>query len=122
MSILAVPTPHVLVDMRSPRATAFGITREINTTVPYELPQRWAAALADAGAAGIRYDPRFSTAPSAVAYALFGNAGQASWPVDPSPVRGASVAEAAGIAVARIPPASAVTVIPAPSRRPHKKV
>jgi hypothetical protein len=118
VSVLAVPKPHGLADMRSSRAAAFGATREINTIVPYDLPQRWAATLADSGAEGIRYDARFSTSPTAVAYAIFGDAGEAAWPTDSSPADGSSIAVGAGIAIAPIPRPSAISIVPTPSRRP----
>lgn len=72
---LHVPHPHRLSDLTSRRGTAFGITAEISTIVPYTLPQAWAAALHAAGFEGLvswlRHDP--SRQPG---YALFGPRGE----------------------------------------------
>lgn len=72
---LKVPRDLGLSDLTSRRASGFGITAEIATLVPYELPQAWAARLRQAGAEGLiywlRHDPSRTEG-----FALFGPHGE----------------------------------------------
>jgi RES domain-containing protein len=72
---LRVHRDYTLADLTSRRAAGFGITSEIGTIVPYEMPQAWAARLRSAGFEGVvhwlRHDPS-----RAVGWALFGRAGE----------------------------------------------
>lgn len=111
VSTLAVPRSHRLADVTSPDAARHGVTREINTAVPYAVPQQWAAAFHAAGFAGVRYEARFSTGPEDLSFALFGAAGAADWPADPSPRSGADVAAQAGVQVLAVPH-SVATIVP----------
>jgi len=90
VSRLRVPTAVEVADLQSRRAAGFGATRELETMVPYAVPQEWARALAAAGHGGVRYGPRF-TPGDASAVALFGAAGRRDWPVDPQPLPAATV-------------------------------
>lgn len=72
-----------LADCCVPAAGEFGVNGEIHTTTDYGLTQAWAAALARAGFAGLRYFCRSDPAMSLVGYAFFDAAGEASpgrWP------------------------------------------
>jgi hypothetical protein len=61
-------------------ARGFGVTAELATMTPYDLPQRWAAAFAAAGYQGVRYRVRHDPGGSR-ALALFGAAGERKrWP------------------------------------------
>jgi hypothetical protein len=61
-------------------ARGFGVTAELATVTPYDLPQRWAAAFAAAGYEGVRYRVRHDPGGSR-ALALFGIAGERKrWP------------------------------------------
>jgi RES domain len=61
-------------------ARGFGVTAELASITPYELPQRWAAAFAAAGHDGVRYRVRHDPGGSR-ALALFGAAGERRrWP------------------------------------------
>jgi len=111
VSTLSVPRSHRLADVTNSDAARYGVTREINTAVPYTVPQQWAAAFADAGLAGVRYEARFSTGPQDQSFALFGPAGAADWPADPSPRSGADVAAKAGVQVLDVPH-SVATIVP----------
>lgn len=92
-----------LADATSHDCVPFGVTRELGTVTPYPLPQRWAAALFDAGFGGVRYWPHFSPGNSC-ATALFGDAGpDESRPVDPAPLNGRAAARQAGLAVVDLP-------------------
>lgn len=77
---LQVSGRRSLADLTSRRCAGFGLTLEINTVVPYDLPRAWAASLRKAGADGLRYFVRHDpTAGQGVA--LFGRHGERrSWP------------------------------------------
>ncbi|MGN6160230.1 MAG: RES family NAD+ phosphorylase [Marmoricola sp.] len=97
-------------------AERFGITREIGTVTPYDLPQRWAAALHAAGHRGVRYWPRFALAPEDLSVALFAPAGLGTRRGDPGPFTGRDALRAAGIPVIGVP--RSLPAIPPPSERP----
>lgn len=61
-------------------AASFGVTREIHTLIPYDLPQAWARRLRQVGFKGLRYSVRHDPAPNADGIALFGQAGEADRP------------------------------------------
>ena len=92
-------------------AAVFGLTTELVTVTPYDLPRRWAAAFRRAKFAGIRrelrHDPR--ARPSGVS--LFGPAGDPGWPTVRTEQLQPATVEAAGVAVIDIPPAAAVTIV-----------
>jgi RES domain len=100
ISTLHLPDDRDVADVESEQATRFGVTRELETMVPYAVPQAWARAFDGAGIGGVAYGPRFTTG-DAVSYAIFGPAGAADWPVDPEPVAAAAVP---GAPVAVVPP------------------
>jgi hypothetical protein len=56
-------------------ARGFGVTAELATITPYDLPQRWAAAFSAAGYGGVRYRVRHDPGGSR-ALALFDAAGE----------------------------------------------
>ena len=72
---LRVPEDVELSDLTSRKASRFGITSEIGSIVPYDIPQAWAARLRAEGSAGVvywlRHDPSRSEG-----YALFGPHGE----------------------------------------------
>ncbi len=71
---LALPEARTAADMTSARAASYGITLEISTIVPYDIPQQWALCLSRAGRGGIVYFARHD--PSAArSLALFGDSG-----------------------------------------------
>lgn len=81
-------------NLRVAAAARFGVTRELESMTPYEVPVQWARAFGDAGLDGVRYGPRFSPG-SASAYALFGDAGEDRRRLpDPQPVPATAVAGA----------------------------
>jgi hypothetical protein len=85
VSRLRLPESRHVADLQDRAAAGFGVTRELESTVPYAVPQAWARAFDDAGLGGVRYGPRFTPGDSS-ALALFGAEGSAQWPVDPDPV------------------------------------
>ncbi|SDO94172.1 RES domain-containing protein [Pedococcus dokdonensis] len=85
VSRLRLPVSREVADTQHRGAAAFGVTRELESTVPYAVPQAWAQAFDDAGLGGVRYGPRFTPGDSS-AVALFDEQGTADWPVDADPV------------------------------------
>jgi hypothetical protein len=73
--------PHdvELANIASRRAAGFGVTNELSTMTPYDIPRAWAATLHTAGCEGIRYRTRFDTGSRAGGLALFGPAGERAW-------------------------------------------
>lgn len=90
VSRLRLPAVREVADVQSRGAAAFGVTRELETMVPYAVPQAWARAFDSAGLRGVRYGPRF-TPGDCSAVALFDEGGAQEWPADPSPVPAAQV-------------------------------
>jgi hypothetical protein len=77
---LALPDQCRAADTTVRAARGFGVTAELATVTPYDLPQRWAAAFAAAGYQGVRYRVRHDPGGSR-ALALFGIAGERTrWP------------------------------------------
>lgn len=85
VSRLRLPDPREVADVQDGGAGAFGVTREIESMVPYAVPQAWSRAFDEAGCGGVKYGPRFSPGERS-AIALFGDEGVADWPGDPDPV------------------------------------
>jgi len=82
VSTLRLPGAARLADCTRARARAFGVTAEIHATEEYGATQPWAAAFAAAGFAGVRYLVRHDPSGRSAGIALFGSAGEATWPVD----------------------------------------
>lgn len=73
------PRTVEIANTRDRKASRFGVTAEIGTITPYELPQAWAARLHGAGAEGISYWLRHDPA-RAEGCALFSETGlQKTW-------------------------------------------
>lgn len=96
-------------------ASSHGVTLEINTIVPYDIPQAWAAALDQAGHGGVAYLLRHSAAPWR-GVALFGSSGErTSWrrgiarPLDASMIR--SLEREFGVTVADRPSSRSLTFL-----------
>ena len=114
ISRLRLPRGRELADLQSRRAAGFGVTRELESMVPYAVPQAWARAFAEAGLQGVRYGPRF-TPGEAWSVALFGDAGAADWPVDPDPIPAVQVS--ADLDVVSTPRLADLTVVRPPRTR-----
>ena len=92
--------------LTSSRTAAFGaVGAELSAAVTYRVSGAWAYALFSAGFGGVWYSPRFS-GPDSRALALFGEAGEAARPRDPS-------ARPLAAVVAEMPD---VHVLPVPER------
>lgn len=104
MLVSRLPAQGAAADTTDQQTTSFGVTRELSTITPYDLPRRWAAALHDTGHDGLVYWPRFSPGASHRALALFGAAGvDDTRGVDPAPIGGRSAAAHAEIVVVGVP-------------------
>ncbi len=84
LSLLSVPREVKLANCTSGRARRFGVTGGLHSTQDYDLTQRWAVALKDAGFGGVRYLVSHDPAQQLVAVALFGPAGEQTHPVGES--------------------------------------
>lgn len=100
VSRLRLPRAREVADVQARAAGAFGVTRELESMVPYAVPQAWARAFDEAALGGVAYGPRF-TPGDATAVALFGPGGRADWPVDDSPLDAGQVD---GVPTALAPP------------------
>lgn len=60
-------------------AGRFGVTTELATLLPHDLPRRWAAAFRSHGFAGIRHELRHDPRARPSGVALFGAAGAPAW-------------------------------------------
>lgn len=85
ISLLRLPEKRDVADVQDRGAGSFGVTRELETMVPYPVPQAWARGWDDVGFGGVRYGPRF-TPGDASAVALFDASGAKDWPEDRDPV------------------------------------
>ncbi len=77
--MLAYDRALVLADLCHDTAIGFGVTNELSTIVPYDVPRTWATVFADHGLDGISYRTRFSTGAAATGVALFDEAGDHDW-------------------------------------------
>jgi hypothetical protein len=114
VSRLRLPADRDVADLQSTAAGGFGVTRELETMVPYAVPQLWARALDRAGRGGVRYGPRF-TPGECSAVALFDEQGAKPWLADPAPVPAAAVPGAP--AVWATPRRADLTVVRPPRTR-----
>lgn len=89
-------------------AGRYGITTELTTVLPYDLPRRWAAAFCAHGFDGIRHQLRHDQRARPSGIALFGQAGVANFAVGRCDVLTPEQMEWAGVQV--LPPPSTVTL------------
>ena len=76
------PEPVTVADAAGRAAAGFGMTRELGTLTPYDLPWAWADALDAAGFGGVRWWLRFDPGPGR-GVALFGPRGaRDGWPAE----------------------------------------
>jgi hypothetical protein len=77
---VAPPDPAARLAATTRRgAGRFGVTTELSTLLPYDLPRRWAAALRRHGFAGVRHELRHDQRARPSGLALFGAAGAIGW-------------------------------------------
>ena len=83
LSQLAVHGAYRVADCTVARARGFGITAGIHAMEDYGRTQAWARAFAEAGFEGVRYRISHDPRATGIGIALFGSAGEASWPAAP---------------------------------------
>jgi hypothetical protein len=113
--MLAYDRPLDVADLCDDAAVGFGVTNELSSMTPYDVPQAWARVFAEAGWDGIAYRTRFSTGPHATGIALFDEAGAKDWvAVQYCRADDAEIVvalEERHITVDEIPPAAALTIL-----------
>lgn len=72
MCITQVPARQALADTTSVEAAGYGITKELITITPYDLPQEWADCWFNFGLNGIFHELRHDVRPVASGVSLFG--------------------------------------------------
>lgn len=75
-----VPRNLSVADLTAAGAYRYGVTTEVAATSDYDIPHAWAAALRDAGFAGVRYHVRHDPGADLVGVAWFGRAGRLRHP------------------------------------------
>lgn len=116
-AVTVVIAPHSrAANLEDPGVAAYPITGELVTMAEYSITRAWAGAFDRARFDAIHYRGRFSHAAGVACWALFGDAGQQSYPIGGTS-SGRDICELAGIAVMPPPPtdASTLRVIPPPS-------
>lgn len=113
LRVVAPPEPNArLAGTTRKAAGRYGVTTELATVVPYDLPRRWAVAFHSHGFDGIRHQLRHDQRARPSGVAIFGIAGSA--PLDDgkrTPLTTTTV-EAAGISVHPPPHSAGVTIVP----------
>ncbi len=110
---MAPPDPNARLAATTRQAAGrYGVTTELATVVPYDLPHRWAAAFHGHGFDGIRHQLRHDQRARPSGIALFGSTGAGSHDDGrQSPLTVAAV-EATGVRVLPPPHSMALTVLP----------
>lgn len=110
---VAPPDPRArLAAITYKAAGAYGVTQELVTMVPYDLPRRWAGAFRSRRFDGIRHQLRHDPRSRPAGVALFGAAGEAVLPdvqrapLDPADVR------SAGVRIIEPPDSAVLTIRP----------
>lgn len=107
------PDPQARLAATTRKAAGrYGVTTELATVVPYELPHRWAAAFRSHGLDGIRHQLRHDQRARPSGVALFGTADTPPLHDGQRTILTAPAVEAAGIAVHPPPPAASLTIVP----------
>lgn len=93
-------------------AGRYGVTTELATILPYDVPRRWAAAFRAHGLDGIRHQLRHDQRARPSGVALFGPAGTDDLPEASRTALTAATVESAGVRVLPSPSAMTLTVVP----------
>jgi hypothetical protein len=114
VSRLRLPEQVHAANLDAVAAAKLGVSRELAVTVPYTIPQAWAAALAATRFDGIVANLRFSPGRS-VGLALFGKAGErVAWPGDDKPTRATIVAARMQLMLLEAPSLTELTIATPP--------
>jgi hypothetical protein len=93
-------------------AGRYGVTAELGTLVPYDLPQRWAAAFRAHGFKGMRHMLRHDPRSRATGVCLFDAEGPAPNPDGLRTTLEVAVVRAAGVAVHERPHSTVLRIVP----------
>jgi hypothetical protein len=93
-------------------AGRYGVTAELGTLVPYDLPQRWAAAFRAHGFQGMRHMLRHDPRSRATGVSLFDTEGPAPNPDGLRTTLEVAVVRAAGVAVHERPHSTVLRIVP----------
>jgi hypothetical protein len=107
------PDPRVRLAATTHKAAgAHGLTQELVTVVPYDLPRQWAAAFRALGLEGIRHQLRHDPRARASGVALFGQAGASSMQDGERTRLAAAEVRSASVQVIEPPDSAVLTVLP----------
>jgi hypothetical protein len=104
------PKPRLAATTRS-EAGRFGVTAELVTLIPYDLPRRWAAAFRDHRFDGIRHQLRHDSRARPSGVSLFGPSGAGSAPDGERRSLEISDLTAAGVRVLEPPHSAVLTIV-----------
>lgn len=108
----APPDPHARLAATTRKAAGnYGITTELVTLVPYDLPRRWATAFRAHGYDGIRHQLRHDQRARPSGVAVFGPAGASTLDDGTRTRLTISAVEAAGVHVHPPPTTAALTIV-----------
>lgn len=108
----APPDPNARLAATTRKAAGpYGITNELVTLVPYDLPRRWAAALRAHGFDGIRHQLRHDHRARPSGVSIFGPAGAAALDDGTRTPLTVSAVEAAGVHVHPPPTTAELTIV-----------
>lgn len=111
VSALRMPIPIVLADVTHAEVIRWGVVAtELCTVANYTLTRAWAHAFDEAGFDGLWAMLRFS-GPAGRGLAVFGEAGERSWPADPEPAPVRMIIAKMGLTVLDPPVPMEVTVL-----------
>lgn len=109
---VAPPEPRARLAATTRKAAGrFGVTHELVTAVPYDLPRRWAAQFRAVGFAGIRHVLRHDQRARPSGVSLFGPAGAGAAPDGSHQALDVARVEAAGVRVLPAPHSSVLTIV-----------
>jgi len=109
---VAPPDPNARLAATTRQAAGrYGVTSELSTVVPYDLPRRWAAAFHAHGFDGIRHQLRHDQRARPSGIALFGSIGARSQDNGRQTTLSVAAVEATGVRVLPPPHSMAVTIL-----------
>lgn len=110
---VAPPDPNARLAATTRQAAGrYGLTTELATVVPYDLPRRWATAFQSHGFHGIRHQLRHDQRARPSGVALFGPAGAGNHATGQQTRLTVEAVEATGVLVLPPPHSTALTVLP----------
>lgn len=110
---VAPPDPNARLAATTRQAAGqYGVTTELATVVPYDLPRRWATAFHAHGFDGIRHQLRHDQRARPSGAALFGPMGAGNHADGEQTTVTVAAVETTGVPVLPLPHSTALTVLP----------